>query len=172
MPRGTGPPVTQEDRDRVADLHARGYGRNAIAREVGRPGSVVTGICQALGLTFDRAATKVAVAARKTEAAAVRSELELQLLDDAQRLRAQIWQPHEYIDHGGKDFTKVTWTQPEPSPVDKLKLMQAAGAAIDRSVKLGDLDKDDEVEAARSMLVNLFEQFGLTSEQPEPEASS
>lgn len=165
MPRGRENPVTATERDRVADLHSRGFGRNAIQRETGLGAATVTKICKDLGLTFDRAATKVAVAARKTEAAALRSELELQLLDDAQRLRAQIWQPHEYIAHGGKDFIKATWTQDEPSPVDKLKLMQAAGNAIDRAIRLGDLDKDDEVEAARSMLVQLFEAMGLAVEE-------
>lgn len=159
--------VTDTDRERVADLHARGYGRNAIARELGWSAATITGICVDAGLSFDRAATKVAVAARKTDAAALRSELELQLVEDAQKLRAQIWQPHEYIAHGGKDFTKATWTQDEPSPVDKLKLMQAAGIAIDRSIKLGDLDKDDEVEAARSMLVSLFESMGLAVKEAE-----
>lgn len=151
--------VTDEHRDRVADLHARGYGRNAICRELGLSAGTITNICQHAGLTFDRAATKVAVAARKTDAAALRSELELQLLEDAQRLRAQVWQPHEYIDHGGKDFAETRWTQQEPSPVDKLKLMQAAGIAVDRSLRLG--DKDDEVEAARSMLVELFTAMGV-----------
>lgn len=164
MARGNPPKVTQTHRDRVADLHSRGYGRNAIARELDLAPATITTIARELGLTFDRTATKVAVQARKTEAAAIRSELELQLLHDAQKLRAQIWQPHEYIAHGGKDFDEARWTQDEPSPVDKLKLMQAAGNAIDRSIRLGELDKDDEVEAARSMLVQLFEAMGVALE--------
>lgn len=167
MARGGKPPLTDDEVDRIRDLHARGYGRNAIARELGRSGGAVSKWCEDLGLDFNRESTKVAVAARKTEAAALRSELELQLLDDAQRLRSQMWQPHEYIAHGGKDFDEARWTQDEPSPVDKLKLMQAAGIAVDRSVKLGDLDKDDEVEAARSMLVNLFEALGLAVTEAE-----
>lgn len=155
------PKVTAAVRDRVVDLHARGFGRNAIARELGLAPATITTIANDLGLAFDRAATKVAVAARKTDAAALRSELELQLLEDAQRLRAQIWQPHEYREYGGKDHQLAKWTQPEPAPVDKLKLMQAAGNAIDRSIRLGELDKDDEVEAAKAMLVDLFEQLGV-----------
>lgn len=172
MPRGSGPPVTQVERDRVADLHARGYGRNAIARELGRPGSVITKICQELDLTFDRSATRVAVQARQTEAAAVRSELQLQLLEDAQRLRAQIWSPHTYIDHGGKDFQRVEWEQDEPTPVDKLKLMQAAGAAIDRSIRLGEVDRGGEIDAARTMLGQLLEQLGVAAGDYDPAIAS
>lgn len=149
--------ITARDRERIRDLHARGYGRNAIARETGWSVGSITAVCSQLGLGFDREATKVAVAARKTDAAELRSLLELQLLEDAQKLRAQVWQPHEYRDYGGKDFILRKWTQDEPTPVDKLKLMQAAGIALDRSVKLGELDKDDEVEGVKSMLVDLFE---------------
>lgn len=163
-------PVTDIERTRVADLHGRGYGRNAIARELGRPPATITLICEQLGLAFDRSMTKVAVAARKTDAAALRSELEVQLLEDAQKLRAQVWLPHTYREYGGKDFVKREWVQDEPAPVDKLKLMQAAGNAIDRSIRLSELDKSDEVEAARSMLVQLFDQLGLAVAEQDPAA--
>lgn len=172
MPRGRHNPVTDDERDRITDLHGRGFSRNAIAREIGRSGATITNVCQDLGLTFDRAAVQAATTARKADAAALRSELELQLLDDAQRLRAQIWQPHEYRDHGGKDFVEVKWTQDEPSPIDKLKLMQATGVAIDRAVRLGELDKDDEVEDAKSMLVDLFEALGLAFRGDQPAAET
>lgn len=155
------PRVTSEQRALVEELHGKGLGRNVIARRMNLAAGTVTKIAQAAGLAFDREATRVAVAARKADAAALRAELELDLLQDAARLRGQIWSPHTYIDHGGKDFTKVTWEQDEPSPVDKLKLMQAAGIAVDRSVKLAELDKDDEVEEAKAMLVDLFEALGV-----------
>ncbi len=167
-----GTTITQVHRDQVADLHGRGYGRNAIARETGLAAGTITGVCKDLGLTFDRAATRGAVQTRKTDAAAIRSELELQLLEDAQRLRAQIWQPHEYRDYGGKDFVLRKWTQDQPTPVDKLKLMQSATAAVDRAIKLGDLDKADEVDAARSMLGKLLEQLQLVAGDYDEAAAS
>ena len=162
--------ITTQQRQAVADLHSKGLGRNTIARRLGVSAASVTNICQAAGLTFDREQTRVAVAARKTDAAALRAELELDLLEDAARLRQQLWTEHEYIDHGGKDFRKVTWTQAEPSPVDKLKLMQAAGIAVEKAVKLGELDKDDEVEGAKAMLVDLFEALGVAFRGPEADA--
>lgn len=164
--------VTDQHRARIVDLHARGYGRNAIVREVGLAAGTVTGICQDLGLDFDRTATKTAVAARKVDAARKRSELEDLLLDDALRLRAAVHQPHTYIDHGGKDFRKVTWTQDEPSPVDKLKLMQAAGNAVDRAIRLSEMDRADEVEATRSMLGQLLTQLQVVAGEYDEEAAS
>lgn len=164
MPRDTRQrALTALEKDRIRDLHARGMSMSGITRELGRGKGTIVRFCHDEGLTFDRTAMKAATAARKADAAQLRAELELQLLEDAQALRAQVWQPHEYINHGGKEFVEVRWTQDQPSPVDKLKLMQAAGIALDRSVKLASLDKDDEVEAAKSMLVSLFEQFDLVT---------
>lgn len=172
MPRGRNNPVTDTDRERITDLHGRGLSRNAIARETGWAPATITAVCQDLALSFDRTATQQATAARKADAAVIRSELELQLLEDAQRLRAQIWSPHEYIAHGGKDFVETRWTQDEPSPLDKKHLMASAGMAVDRAIRLGELDKDDEVEAAKSMLVELFEKLGVAfrGDQAEPDA--
>lgn len=154
------PKVTDAHREQIRDLHARGFGRNAIARDVGLSAGTITTLAGQLGLSFDRSMSREATAARKADAAALRSDLELQLLDDAQRLRAQIWQPHEYREYGGKDHTLRKWRQDEPTPVDKLKLMQAAGNALDRAIRLGELDKGGEVDEARSMLVALFEDLG------------
>ena len=136
-------PLTQADRDQVAALHAQGFGRNAIAAKIGRSASTVTTIARDLGLSFDRTATEAATRAAVADAKARRTALMHTLLDDAARLRAQLWQPHEYIDHGGRDFEEARWTQPEPTPADKRHLMQAAAIAVDRSLKLDLHDADD-----------------------------
>lgn len=171
MPR-TQRQVTDTDEQRIADLHSRGYSRNAIARETGWSAGTVTAVCERLGLSFDRTSVKAATAARKADAAQLRAELELQLLEDAQHLRAQVWQEHKYVSYGGKDFVKRSWKQPEPTPVDKLKLMQAAGIALDRSLKISTLDKSDEVDAARSMLGQLLEQLRLVAGDYDEDAAS
>lgn len=133
------PPTPPEKRAEVLRLHGEGMTRNDIARTVGVSGSTVSKIVAEAGGTFARGGeVKAATEARKTDAAAIRAELELQYAQDAQRLRSQIWQPHKYIDHGGRDYDRVEWTQDEPSPVDKLKLMQASTIAVDRSLKISD----------------------------------
>lgn len=151
---------TPQQRDDVARLHKAGKSRNGIARELGISAGTVTAIAQELGLSFDRSSTKAATAAKKADLASRRADLEALLLDDAHRLRAQIWQPHTYVDHGGRDFVKVTWEQSEPSPVDKLKLMQAAGIAIDRSLKIAAMETGADEDHAKAMLVGLFEKLG------------
>lgn len=162
---------TEQDQQRLRRLHAAGMTRNDIAREMDRSGGVISKYAAQLGLSFDRSAVQAATEARKADAKAKRAELELLLLDDARRLRAQVWEPHTYIDHGGKDYVRVEWTQDEPTPTDKLKLMQATGNAIDRSLRLSTHDSDQGVEAARSLLGDLGRALGLTPPAPaEPDA--
>lgn len=112
-------PMSDEERRRLRALHGKGLGRSAIAAEQGRSAGTVTKLAAELGLSFDRAPT---TAAKVADAAAQRAQLNLDYLADAQRLRQQIWEPHEYRDHGGKDFIEAIWTQAEPTPADKLKL--------------------------------------------------
>lgn len=126
----------------VIELCRQGLSRNEICRRTGVGHSSVSGIVQRAGLTFDRTRIKAATEARQVDLAARRAELQAVLLEDAMKLRAQIWQPHEYIDHGGKDFNEARWTFPEPTPADKLKLMQATTAALGRSIDLAKLDAD------------------------------
>lgn len=162
-PRGRNNPVTPDDEARITDLHARGLSRNAIARETGWSAGTITTVCNRLGLPFDRSNMKAATQARKADAAQLRAELEVQLLEDAQKLRAQVWQPHQYRSYGGKDHTLRKWTQDEPQAVDKLKLMQAAGIALDRSIKLATVDKGGEIDEAKSMMGRLLEQLQVAA---------
>lgn len=141
-------PITEAERRRIAELHAAGVSRNEIAVEVGRSTGAVSKVAAQLGLSFDRSAVQAATAARVVDAKAKRAALLLDLLDDATRLRQQIWQPHVYIDHGGRDFTEARWTQAEPTSADKLKLMQAAGIAVDKSMRLEQHDSDTQGLAA------------------------
>ena len=159
-------PFSDDELDRLRSLHAAGVSRNDIARQMNRSGGTISKYAAELGLTFDRSSVQAATDARKADAKAKRAELELLLLDDARRLRGQIWQPHTYIDHGGKDFVRVEWQQDEPTPTDKLKLMQATGAAVDRSIKIADHDSDQGVDAAKSLLGALAEKLGIS--QPAP----
>jgi hypothetical protein len=156
MPRGTA-----AQRKSVAELHAKGLGRNTIARELGISAGQVTNIARDLGLSFDRTATAVATEARKADCADRRSRLEEQLLDDAERLRAQVWAPHEYIDHGGKEFVEVRWLQDEPTPADKLKLIQAARQALDGSLRITQLDAEAGDAPVKAMLTELGRALGV-----------
>src|ERR1700754_2319171 len=139
MPRHSNP-VTDEDRQRVAQLHAEGESRNAIAKELRRSGRTISRIAADLGLEFDRERTRVATEARKDDARSRRAALSLALIIDADRLRQQLWQRAHYVAHGGKEFERADWTMDEPTFADKAKIMQSVGIAVDRSVRLDQYD--------------------------------
>jgi len=146
------PRYTPDEDALLRERLAAGVSQRAVAEELGRtPGSVASR-AHKLGIRSDRTQTVAATAAVIVDAKARRAGLEVALLEDAEHLRRQIRAPHEYIDHGGKDYIEVRWTQEEPSPTDKLKLMQAVGVAIDRSLKLALHDADGGHTEAVGML--------------------
>ncbi len=154
MPQG----LMAEDRwDEFRELHAEGLGRNAIARQMGLNTSVVSRTAAHLGLDFDRSRIAAATAARVADVAERRSLLAEDLVSDAERLRAQLWQPHLYWDWGGKDHDYDEKLADEPTPADKRALMGAAGMAIDRSLKLLPPETSSGVDQAKSMLGSLGE---------------
>ncbi|MFG3136119.1 hypothetical protein ACGFZA_07835 [Streptomyces sp. NPDC048211] len=144
-------------------LHADGLGRNAIAREMDIAPAAVSRTAARLGLTFDRSKIQAATAARLADLAERRSLLAEDLITDAEKLRAQIWQPHLYWDWGGKDHDYDDKLADEPTPGDKRALMGAAGMAIDRSLKLAPAEESSGLDAAKSMLGSLGEALAAYS---------
>lgn len=158
-------PVTQADYEQVRQLHAKKLSRNAIAEQLGRSGKTISKIAEKLGLSFDRERTKAATEAKVADARAKRAALSLALLDDAERLRKQLWEPASYVAHGGKEFDRADWTMDEPTFADKAKIMQSVGVAIDKAVKLDEYDADPGIDAAKSMLGALAKGLGAAYDQ-------
>lgn len=150
-------PVTEDDYARVRHLHAQGLGRNDIARAMDRSGQVISRLAAEQGLSFARAGeVAAATEVRRADLAARRLLLAEQLQADAERLRAQLWQPAVVFAFGGKDNTFESETLPEPPAADKKNLMSTAGIAIDRSLKLEPVRDDGGATAARSMVGQLM----------------
>ena len=156
MPRGRGP-LTDAEKAQIEQLHAEGFGRNAIAKEVGRPWSTITDYCRAAGLSFIRTDALLGVEAARTMAAQRRAELALSLLDDADRIRDQLFEPHTVVMYGGKDFVRREETLAEPTPADKRNLAQAAAVLLDRSLRLDEYGRAAGTDAARSVLGQIGE---------------
>src|SRR5258708_4683856 len=130
-------PITDDEREQVARLHAAGLGRNAISRETKIHQRRVSAIAVELGLTFKRSPHVAAAAeAKKVDAKARRAALALALLDDAERLRQSLWTVCTAYNFGGKDNTFEQVQLSEPSFRDKQSIMAAIGLAVDRAVKL------------------------------------
>lgn len=130
-------PWTDELDALLRTLAATGTSVRDMAEKVGTTKSTVDRRLKHLGIELDRSSTEAATKANATDAKSRRARLQLALLDDAERLRAQIWQSSDYAQAvGGMEAQVMRWTMDEPIPADKLKLMQATGVAIDRALKL------------------------------------
>ncbi|WJY73195.1 hypothetical protein [Corynebacterium auriscanis] len=70
----------------VQELHAKGYGRNHIARELNTTPYYIDKIAQENGLTFDRTHTAQAVAAKTIDAHQRRIQLATQYANAAEEL--------------------------------------------------------------------------------------
>lgn len=135
---------------RIVELAKAGLARNEIARQLQVSATTVTKYAPAG--SFDRAATQKAVRAHSVDMAARRAALAEQLLRDAERLRAQIWQPALVYNFGGKDNTYEEHTLQE-QPVDgKRALMQTVATAMTTHLRLVDHDSDGGLDEARSVL--------------------
>lgn len=139
MPPG-GPPLTDADRRRVAELHAAGKSRNEIARAIGRAQSTVTKIAAELGLTFDRSRTAEATRVKQVDAKARRATLATTALDDADEMRRRALAAAEARE--SRDYAA------------------AYAYFVDRHIKLAEFDADTGVQDGKDMLTGLAEALG------------
>ena len=153
--------LSDEVRARVLELQAAGRPRNHIARELGIGVASVSRIVHAAGRQFDRAATAAATRAKVIDNRARRATISAGLLDDAQRMRTRMFAEHTYVQYGGKDFDRAEDTYDQPIPADQLKLMQAAGIALQRHIDLERHDAEQGADAVRSMLGELGKALGV-----------
>lgn len=163
--------LPEEFHDQIRELHALGYGRNRIAREIDKPPVTVSRTAEYLGLTFDRSKIQAATEARLADLAERRSLLAEDLLADAEKLRAQMWQETTVYSFGGKDNTYEDHVFDEAPAAEKRALMGTAGMAIDRSLKLVPAEESSNLDSAKSMLGSLGEALvAFTRQEDEQEA--
>lgn len=139
-----------------------GISRNEVARRMGRSAYSVTKMAHSRGLTFDRTKTRAATEAMVADAAARRAALAEALLNDAERLRRELFSPTLAFNFGGKDNTYEEREIPQPTPADQLKIVQAVATAAKSHLELVKYDQGDEADTAKSILAGLARQFGLT----------
>lgn len=161
--------VTDDERARIVELVRGGMPRNAVAREVGRSPSTVSAVAQREGLSFDRSEVAAATAARQEDNRDKRSRLQELLLDDALRMREQLWEPALVYNFGGKDNTYEERTLARPDFAGQATIMRAVGVAIDKSVRLAEVDSGRQsADGAASVIVKIGEQVrALVGPYPE-----
>ena len=169
----TPPRWTDADTAELKALHGKGQSLHSIAKEMGRSKDTISRYAAKAGLSWDRTRTANAAAAKAIDAKDRRAALQIGLLEDAARLREQLWAETAYATAvGGQEPQVMRWKMARPIPADQLKIMQAVGAAIDRSLKLADHDAGAGAEAVLSLLGGIATQLGVHPTQPqEPEAT-
>jgi hypothetical protein len=142
--------VTDDERERICALLREGKSVGQVARESGRAKGTVSKIAADAGISLDRSAVKNALEAQAIDNAARRADLIAKLLNDAHRMREQLWQPVLVYNFGGKENTYNEHTLAEPDFGGKRALMTAIGIAIDKVVALErherNMNGDDSVE--------------------------
>lgn len=161
-------PVTDAEVARFRELHAQGMARNEIARVMNRSPVTVSRLAQRLGLKFDRVATEAATAAKVADARAKRVQLMHDLLDDAQRLRRQLWEPTTIYSFGGKDNTYNSRQVEQPPFRDQRDIVMSVSTALTACLRLDQHDGDGSAEQVGSLLGNLFE--SLVTKHVDPPA--
>ena len=157
---------TQEQRDEALALYHTD-GPTAVEKKLGIPKGTVTRWAKETGVeTVSVSTTRAGTEAASVYAKSRRAELAKLLLDDAHRLREQLWQPARLVSFGGKDNTLAETMLDEPLFVDKKNILGAVGIAVDRVVKLEDYDKSavDQASGAVSVIDRLMTGFAQAYE--------
>lgn len=169
MPGGT---IDPDRFDELRELHTQGLGRNAIAREMKVAPVMVSRTAEHLGLTFDRSRIEAATKARLADLAERRALLAEDLLGDAEKLRAQMWEPTIVYSFGGKDNTYEEHKFDEAPAAEKRALMSTAATAIDRVLKLVPVEESSNLDQAKSMLGGLGAALAAFSRQEDERESA
>ncbi|MFH9430247.1 helix-turn-helix domain-containing protein [Streptomyces sp. NPDC017615] len=160
-------PIDDKDRAAVKRLHTKGKSRNDIARAIKRSPSTVSKIAADLGLSFERGPeVAAATEARRIDLAARRATLAEQLHQDAERLRAQLWEPCTHGAFGGKDNVWSQVTLDRPLFADQRNIIAATGTAIQQSLKLAPAEGGEGADQVRSMLGALGEALTQAANDP------
>lgn len=164
-------PWTDVDDARLRDLHADEASVRTMATQLGRGVSATHRRLQHLGLSAaDRTRTEAATHARVADAKARRAALEVALLEDAERLRRQMFAPTVAFNFGGKDNTYNEQPLDQPTFADQLKLQQAVGIAITHSLKIAEHDVDTGIDQAVGMLDQIAAAItGAAAAMPDPD---
>jgi hypothetical protein len=147
----------------IEDIRAGMKSRNQIARDHGVSVGSVTNIAKAAGVpgAFDRSQTENATRAREVDCKALRAQLKVDLLNDAQRFRKRSWEPYQVV-VGTPEGAEIVTLDLPPLP-DARAAYTAIGIAVDKSIRLEQHDVGDSTEGAKSLLGSLSDALGVAA---------
>jgi hypothetical protein len=152
---------TDQDREVLKELHARGMSRNQIATHMSRGQGTISIYARLMGLSFDRREeTAVATDVRKLDLAERRAALAIRMMDLAEAAAEDV--AGTYVMHTvGIENGSSVWLEKTVAlaPADqRLNLIKISLAASGQSMKLVEFDRppdDNGAAEARGMLVEL-----------------
>ena len=151
----------------LADIEAGGRSARQIGKAHGVSDAAVRRIAKDAGLVdaWSRDKTVKATHARVADNKAKRAQLQSDLLDDAQKLRARAWASYKIV-VGGPEGAEVVELELPPLP-DVRAAYTSIGIIVDKDAAIERQAADSGADAAKSMLGRLFE--GLASAVSGPE---
>ena len=167
VPYGKGP-FSPEETAQIGRWIAKGVSRNELVRRTGRANATLTRLAQANGWEYNRTrALSSALASRVMDFRTERQDLKEKLLNDARRLREQLWRPTELVMLNNRtgEFARTILT--EPNFADKRNIMTAIGIAVD---KVTDLERLDAPQEGRQAIITLVDSLRLTVKLDKGEA--
>ena len=159
-------PVTDAERARVAELHAEGLSRAAIARKVGRSPTTVGRIAEAAGLSFDGTKTAAATARKQLDNRSRRAALIERAYDRAAAVLDRLEAEGGYDATGtATNGTTVVTRVPAPPAHDVKALAGAFSTLVGSAARLEAVDSGQDVENAKSLLGQLGVALGVAAER-------
>ncbi|MFE7762949.1 helix-turn-helix domain-containing protein [Streptomyces sp. NPDC057438] len=158
-------PLTEEDLETLRQLHADGFGRNEIARQLGCSPATVTNWAQRLDLSFDRTSTRAAVDARQIDLKDQRQQAQQRLMNFFNEQLDRV--ESRYLLTGFKATGEVAaqWLDLPPAKETK-DLTTAAMQALNGALKLAQVDAGDAGrENARGLLQSLSDAMATAARE-------
>jgi hypothetical protein len=151
------PRMAPSKRDAILEDIRAGKPRNQIARDHGVSAGSVTNIARENKLddAFDRSGTVKAARAKQADNKAKRTQLQSDLLDDAQKLRKRAWSRYPVVVNSMEGAEKV-WLDLPPLP-DVRAAYTSIGIIVDKDAAIERASSDGGADAAKSMLGQLFD---------------
>lgn len=162
---GSGTPIPARTRAHIIEELRKGHKLAQIARRHGVSPSAVKAIRIAAGLQpLPTEAEKIRAAAARDvmllDARRRRAQLMVSLLEDAEKLRGQLFRPAKVFGFGGREYGYVEQEIAEPDFKGKQALMISIGIAVDKSLQLEKYDQEGSA-AARAAIIDLVDRLGV-----------
>jgi transposase-like protein len=153
------PPISDEQRLRIAELADEGLSVLAIAAELDIAPSTVTRNAARMGLHFDTAATSAASDARAADAKAKRTVAAQCAIDEALAELGKLHQPCRVVGIvGSQNPGMYSGIMPRPLAADRTAIVRNFETMVDTHLHLVGIDAEADTAAhARSLLGQIYQ---------------